>query len=56
MADRDLVNYYAKRAPEFEEIYQIPERQEDLSTLRGLVRETFAEREVLEIVEKKMSK
>ena len=49
MADRDLLNYYAKRAPEFEEIYQIPERQEDLSKLRSCVRETFAGREVLEI-------
>jgi demethylmenaquinone methyltransferase/2-methoxy-6-polyprenyl-1,4-benzoquinol methylase len=45
----DLVDYYAKRANEYERIYQKPERQKDLATLRKLFQQTFARHSVLEI-------
>jgi len=44
-----LADYYAKRAPEYERIYQKPERQADLRTLRQFVAETFSGRCVLEV-------
>ena len=44
-----LADYYARRAPEYERIYQKPERQEDLRTLRARVAQTFAGRRVVEI-------
>ena len=44
-----LADYYAKRAPEYERIYQKPERQADLSRLRAFVAASFAGRTVLEI-------
>ncbi|HEY0550395.1 MAG TPA: methyltransferase domain-containing protein [Verrucomicrobiae bacterium] len=44
-----LASYYARRAPEYERIYQKPERQADLRTLRKLAAEIFAERCVLEV-------
>ena len=44
-----LVDYYAKRAPEYDRIYEKPERQGDLGRLRETVRETFRGRDVLEI-------
>lgn len=44
-----LAGYYALRAPEYERIYQKPERQADLSMLRKFVAESFADRSVLEI-------
>lgn len=44
-----LADYYAKRAPEYERIYQKPERQADLFALRDFVAWTFAGRDVLEI-------
>jgi demethylmenaquinone methyltransferase/2-methoxy-6-polyprenyl-1,4-benzoquinol methylase len=47
--DARLVDYYAKRANEYERIYEKPERQNDLATLRRLCAETFAEQNVLEI-------
>ena len=45
----DLVTYYAKRAAEYEAIYQKPERQSDLRELENLLRRDFAGRNVLEI-------
>ena len=45
----DLVDYYAKRANEYERIYQKPERQKDLATLRRLFQQAFAGHRVLEI-------
>jgi demethylmenaquinone methyltransferase/2-methoxy-6-polyprenyl-1,4-benzoquinol methylase len=45
----DLVDYYAKRANEYERIYQKPERQKDLATLRRLFQQAFAGYRVLEI-------
>jgi len=47
--DANLIDYYAKRAAEYERIYQKPERQKDLSTLRSLLQKTVKERDVLEV-------
>ena len=44
-----LASYYAQRAPEYERIYQKPERQADLSALRKFVADTFIGRSVLEV-------
>jgi ubiquinone/menaquinone biosynthesis C-methylase UbiE len=44
-----LADYYAQRAPEYESIYQKPERQVDLAKLRALVARSFTGRRVLEI-------
>jgi SAM-dependent methyltransferase len=44
-----LAKYYARRAAEYEEVYQKPERQGDLGRLKELVSTAFAGREVLEI-------
>ncbi len=48
-ADRDLVAYYSARAGEYEEIYQKPERQNDLAVLRAMVLEFSAGQRVLEL-------
>ena len=44
-----MASYYARRADEYEVIFQKPERQNDLRALRSFVLETFAGRHVLEI-------
>ena len=44
-----LAGYYARRAPEYERIYQKPERQADLRTFREIVERTFADCCVLEV-------
>ena len=44
-----MAGYYAKRAREYERIYQKPERQDDLRKLRELVGRAFAGGRVLEI-------
>jgi len=44
-----LACYYARRAPEYERIYQKPERPADLRSLRDFVAQTFAGCRVLEI-------
>jgi demethylmenaquinone methyltransferase/2-methoxy-6-polyprenyl-1,4-benzoquinol methylase len=49
MPSTDLVEYYARRAPEYETIYGKPERQNDLSLLKAFVGRFFAHRHVLEI-------
>jgi SAM-dependent methyltransferase len=50
MAEKtDLVDYYAKRANEYERIYQKPERQKDLASLQKLFQQALAGRDVLEI-------
>jgi SAM-dependent methyltransferase len=46
---RSMVDYYGKRAPEYDRIYEKPERQGDLATLKEIVRETFRGEDVLEI-------
>jgi demethylmenaquinone methyltransferase/2-methoxy-6-polyprenyl-1,4-benzoquinol methylase len=47
--DIALVDYYAKRAGEYERIYEKPERQNDLAVLKKLCAQTFAGRDILEI-------
>jgi demethylmenaquinone methyltransferase/2-methoxy-6-polyprenyl-1,4-benzoquinol methylase len=44
-----LADYYAERAPEYESIYDRPERQADLARLAGIVATTFANRRILEV-------
>lgn len=44
-----LIDYYAKRANEYERIYQKPERQADLAVLRKLCAESLAGQTILEI-------
>jgi demethylmenaquinone methyltransferase/2-methoxy-6-polyprenyl-1,4-benzoquinol methylase len=45
----DVAAYYAARAREYERIYEKPERQADLATLRARVTRMFAGRRVLEL-------
>ena len=44
-----MTTYYAKRASEYECIYQKPERQEDLKQLQSMIAGSFRERNLLEI-------
>jgi SAM-dependent methyltransferase len=44
-----LLNYYALRAAEYENIYAKPERQEDLQKLKELLQKLFMGKDVLEI-------
>ncbi len=44
-----LEHYYSKRAAEYEQIYQKPERQHELEWLRGRIPELLAGRDVLEV-------
>jgi 2-polyprenyl-3-methyl-5-hydroxy-6-metoxy-1,4-benzoquinol methylase len=46
---RDMVQYYAKRAQEYERIYHRPERQADLKALCATIEDTFAGRDVLDV-------
>jgi demethylmenaquinone methyltransferase/2-methoxy-6-polyprenyl-1,4-benzoquinol methylase len=48
-SNESMVDYYARRAPEYERIYEIPERQDDLQILRTKLVELLAGRDVLEI-------
>jgi SAM-dependent methyltransferase len=45
----DLVEYYQRRAPEYDAVYELPERQADLGRLRDLVPALLAGRDVLEV-------
>jgi len=49
MTENEMTTYYAKRASEYELIYQKPERQEDLRQLQSVISGCFADRDVLEI-------
>lgn len=49
MASAELVEYYRRRAGEYEAIYAKPERQADLAALRQLVPQRLAGRRILEI-------
>jgi demethylmenaquinone methyltransferase/2-methoxy-6-polyprenyl-1,4-benzoquinol methylase len=44
-----LVDYYSRRANEYERIYRKPERQEDLRVLREVLAELLRGRDVLEL-------
>ncbi len=45
----DMLEYYSRRTPEYEAIYQVPERQPDLNDLRQRLSTHFAGRRVLDI-------
>jgi len=47
--DANLQHYYARRASEYEKIFAKPERQQDLASLRTLLRKQFAGHDVLEV-------
>jgi 2-polyprenyl-3-methyl-5-hydroxy-6-metoxy-1,4-benzoquinol methylase len=49
LASAELVDYYRRRAVEYEAIYAIPERQRDLSTLRQRIPVALRGARVLEI-------
>jgi demethylmenaquinone methyltransferase/2-methoxy-6-polyprenyl-1,4-benzoquinol methylase len=49
LASLELVEYYRRRAGEYEAIYAKPERQSDLAVLRKAVPERLAGRRILEI-------
>ncbi|HXN16613.1 MAG TPA: class I SAM-dependent methyltransferase, partial [Usitatibacter sp.] len=44
-----LEQYYAKRASQYEQVYEKPERQHELEWLRGRIPELFRNRTVLEV-------
>lgn len=48
-SNREMVEYYARRAREYELIYAKPERQAELKTLRERIGPLFAGRRVLEV-------
>ena len=45
----DMVEYYARRAADYEAIYARPERQADLAAIRSWLRSTLAGQRVLEV-------
>lgn len=49
MRRNTLLKYYARRAAEYDRIYDKPERQDDLDTLRRVVREFSAGTDLLEL-------
>lgn len=49
MTEDEMIRYYAKRAYEYERIYQKPERQEDLKQLQSTIAGSFEDRNLLEI-------
>ena len=49
MIGRDLREYYARRAREYERVYAKPERQGDLARLTTFVRDTLRGHDVLEV-------
>lgn len=44
-----LEGYYDKRAGEYDRVYEKPERQDDIATLRGMIGHSLANRRVLEL-------
>ena len=47
--NKNQIQYYSVRAKEYEQIYQKPERQEDLKKLRIILKDLFASKSVFEI-------
>jgi SAM-dependent methyltransferase len=45
----NLVAYYAARATEYDEVYRKPERQEDIRSMRSILRELLSGHTVLEV-------
>jgi demethylmenaquinone methyltransferase/2-methoxy-6-polyprenyl-1,4-benzoquinol methylase len=48
-SEPNLKQYYADRAQEYERVYAIPERQDDLHALRQLFQQTLSGQDVLEV-------
>lgn len=48
-SNKALADYYARRASEYERVYQKPERQADLRRLMGWLSTVFAGQDVLEV-------
>ena len=44
-----LAQYYSERAPEYEEIYEKPERQRDIKSLEKKLRNLFKNRKIIEV-------
>ncbi len=44
-----MIDYYAKRAREYEKIYEKPERQDDLEMLKARISRAFPKKNVLEV-------
>ncbi|MEM9664314.1 MAG: class I SAM-dependent methyltransferase [Bacteroidota bacterium] len=49
MKTTSLLNYYSRRAQEYERVYEKPERQEDLLRLAESLRQTVSGHDVLEV-------
>ena len=49
MPDTDIKAYYARRAPEYDSIYEKPERREDLDRLGACLVDLFRGQDVLEL-------
>ena len=47
--NNSLKEYYAARAGEYEQIYELPERQEDIARLRAMLQALLAGHDVLEV-------
>lgn len=47
--NKDIVEYYSKRANEYELIYKFPERQDDLDKIHSLLKDEFKNHNVLDI-------
>ena len=47
--DKSLSTYYRRRASEYDEVYEKPERQADIATITRVVREFANARQVLEV-------
>ncbi len=47
--DKSLSTYYRRRASEYDEVYEKPERQGDIATINRVVRDFAAARQVLEV-------
>ncbi len=47
--NKDQIQYYSERAKEYEQIYQKPERQEDLKKLWIILKDLFSAKSVFEI-------
>jgi len=45
----DIVEYYARRAPEYERIYDIRAKQSDLGRLRRMIQDSLSGRDILEV-------
>lgn len=47
--DVEMADYYERRAPHYDAVYELPERQVDIRRLQGLIPSVLADRDVLEV-------